>query len=547
MIREHRINTAWIGAAAILFAGVTAWAWSPPTDVTNLAGQREVGPRAAADSASNLHLVWFGGSTPDTADYWLIHYQSWNGAAWTAPLPLSGPGGFRPDIAVDGSNNLHVVYEQRGEKEIWYRKRTAGVWSTPLSLRSGGRSVGPHIAVNAAGSLIIVAWHEDGQVGGEWDIFVNVFSNGSWSGVQNISQDVGLSSETRVTMDAADRCHVLWQDDLKNIYHRRRNADGTWTAKKRLDVTDARSGSGDIRVAPNQTLFATFHDDSTGNWDQYVVTSANGGDTWSSPVNVANQPGVTDCCGSVVGDSLNQGVVAWQDYKGIYLSRQLNGAWQPWYIMSYGENQTSPQLILAPNGATHLVWQNRDSASGTWDVYWMWRPVPDPVPPAAVSNLTATPGNTQAVLKWNRSSSVDYVGARIVYRNNGFPSGPSDGTIIHVPASHGVTDTHTHLNMTNGLTYYYAVFAMNDLGSFSAPATATVVASGPADFDRDGDVDQTDFGHFQRCYTGSSIPQTDPACALARMDGDQDVDLNDFAIFQRCLSGAGVYANPLCD
>ncbi len=67
-----------------------------------------------------------------------------------------------------------------------------------------------------------------------------------------------------------------------------------------------------------------------------------------------------------------------------------------------------------------------------------------------------------------------------------------------------------------------------------------------ADFDRDGDVDQEDFGHFQRCLTGPAIPITDPDCLDANLDGDSDVDQDDCAIFQGCMSGANVPADPAC-
>lgn len=68
----------------------------------------------------------------------------------------------------------------------------------------------------------------------------------------------------------------------------------------------------------------------------------------------------------------------------------------------------------------------------------------------------------------------------------------------------------------------------------------------PGDFDRDGDVDQNDFGHFQACYSGSGIVQTDPACAGALLDNDNDVDAGDFAVFQDCMSGANIPADPTC-
>ena len=82
-----------------------------------------------------------------------------------------------------------------------------------------------------------------------------------------------------------------------------------------------------------------------------------------------------------------------------------------------------------------------------------------------------------------------------------------------------------------------------------SPHTITIrmeVLPPAGDQDRDGDVDQEDFGIFQSCYTGSGRPQNDPHCRFARMDGDVDVDLNDFGLFQRCMSGPDIPADPDC-
>jgi len=59
------------------------------------------------------------------------------------------------------------------------------------------------------------------------------------------------------------------------------------------------------------------------------------------------------------------------------------------------------------------------------------------------------------------------------------------------------------------------------------------------DFDDDMDVDQVDFGIFQRCYYASNCPGMDA-------DGDIDVDLDDFAYFERCYSGPAVPVDDMC-
>jgi polysaccharide biosynthesis protein PslG len=75
--------------------------------------------------------------------------------------------------------------------------------------------------------------------------------------------------------------------------------------------------------------------------------------------------------------------------------------------------------------------------------------------------------------------------------------------------------------------------------------TALPTTYAAADFDRDGDIDQVDFGHFQACYSGSGI-DPDPACTDAKLDMDADVDLDDFAVFQTCMSGPAVLATLNC-
>ncbi len=67
-----------------------------------------------------------------------------------------------------------------------------------------------------------------------------------------------------------------------------------------------------------------------------------------------------------------------------------------------------------------------------------------------------------------------------------------------------------------------------------------------ADFDRDGDVDQEDFGHLQACLSGPGAAQVDPDCLDARLDEDEDVDPDDLAILQRCISAPNVHADPYC-
>ena len=68
----------------------------------------------------------------------------------------------------------------------------------------------------------------------------------------------------------------------------------------------------------------------------------------------------------------------------------------------------------------------------------------------------------------------------------------------------------------------------------------------PPDFDRDGDVDMDDFGHYQGCVTGAKLAPPADTCYDADLDHDFDVDQADYGHFQVCLSGSGVVASPSC-
>ncbi len=83
-----------------------------------------------------------------------------------------------------------------------------------------------------------------------------------------------------------------------------------------------------------------------------------------------------------------------------------------------------------------------------------------------------------------------------------------------------------------------------------------------ADFDCDLDVDVDDLMVFEACATGPAVPYNpaalpalEPGCTLtpdgnghiaADFDEDNDVDQSDFGSFQRCYSGQGNPANPDC-
>jgi lysophospholipase L1-like esterase len=73
-----------------------------------------------------------------------------------------------------------------------------------------------------------------------------------------------------------------------------------------------------------------------------------------------------------------------------------------------------------------------------------------------------------------------------------------------------------------------------------------VIPPAKSDIDLDNDVDQSDFGLLQACFSGNGVLQSLPACERAHLDDDNDVDIADFTIFQSCLTGPNVPADSDC-
>lgn len=619
-------------AVGVATAGVRdATAWTSPVNVSNMpSGSRAFGPEAACDSFGNLHLLWAGGVDP--ASNWHIWYQSYTGSSWSAASALSTPGANRPDIAVDGGNNLHVCYEDDAEDDVWYRRWTSSGWSTPVNIMTGGRSISSHIAVDPAGANVMIAWHEDGQTGGEWDILARVCSGGSWGSTFNVSSDSALSAEPRVAIDSAGNIHVIWQSEGQEVYHRRRNADGTWTSKTRLDHTSLRSGVGSVAVAPNNFVHVAFSEDDGTGWEIFHIYY--NGSSWSTPVNVSSHSGVSDDISpSLAIDAYNRLYVAWHDYSNVFFSSkpELSSPWSARQAIVSGQYSTGdPDIVVDGSGNARVFWQCRPIQDSNWNIYYSAQSNPPPgphgtvsgvvrnqygtgisgamvtvavtyvavsgaggtysvlvppgthsgtaskqyylpqtadsivvvqdqttvvdftisgQPPAPVPLFAVTSGSQFNDLNWTNPAGGNFTATMIRFSTSDYPATPSDGTLLLDEAgSPGGTGSFRHSGLTNGTTYYYTAFSYySDFGRYYASGTTVGgTPAGPADFDRDGDVDSSDFGFFQRCFSGDFVPQTDPACAGAKFDVDEDVDQQDFAAFMDCLQGPGVPADPNC-
>lgn len=108
----------------------------------------------------------------------------------------------------------------------------------------------------------------------------------------------------------------------------------------------------------------------------------------------------------------------------------------------------------------------------------------DTTPPANVSGFTAVAGDAQVQLNWTNPPDADFSGTKVMRKTGSYPTGPTDGTMVYTGTGTGYLDT----NVSNGILYYYAAFAFDDVPNYATGSLASATPMGVADITPPGNV-----------------------------------------------------------
>lgn len=206
-----------------------------------------------ADGAAYAAWVDFSGTAPQTLRYARRDPATGQWGASERVAEITAADETQPAIAVDGSNNVYVVWTDHrhgtGDADIYFSKRSTstGTWSSSVRVNDDGAGSwqeSPAIALSSTGAAVAVWWDARGA--------------------------------------------------KKNIYSARLPAGGsTWAANIKVTSNATANKAGPrVTIGADGTAYAAWGDArNSGQWDIYFASLGPIASVWSTNVKVSDDPG----------------------------------------------------------------------------------------------------------------------------------------------------------------------------------------------------------------------------------------------------------------
>jgi hypothetical protein len=416
----HFLAVSFLGLAATISIANAQLPFSAPKNVSNNS-DFSFTPQTAADSTGNVFIVWED-DTSNNSNI-LFSRSSDGGVTFSAPMNLSNSKRFPfdPRIAVDSHGGINVVWNDGGpgNLDILFSRSTDGglTFSPPLNVsHDPDSSAAPQIATDSAGN-IFVAWESDSGVLGV--LFSRSVDGGvTFSAPLMVSTNTGGSISPRLAVDLAGNVNFVWEDDILSSsdisFSRSQDHGQTFSSPKSLAHNVGNSNSAQINVDLTGNINVVWENDSPGNFDVFFTRSIDGGLNFSPLANLSNSPGSASSA-QIATDPAGNINVIWVDNTppssstDVYFTRSANGGASfsaPINISNNTGFSTGPSLAVDAGGNVHVAWQ--DTTPGNREIFFS-RSTDSGATFAASQNLSNNAGSstiTEIVADKNGSLNV---------------------------------------------------------------------------------------------------------------------------------------------
>ena len=373
-------------------------------------------PRAAADSDGNFYVVWNELYGESGGDLFFAKYTK-SEKSWSAPKNISNSGrvvGAKgkdvEGIAVDGSNNVHVVWTEMSAVRL--RTLSGGAWGTAATIGEGNQLEGAKIAALGAGNLYIVWWGNDGVVRFRARV------NGNWETARQISS----SKRSKFADIAAGNNSVMVTFSQKGsyyynaVYMLRNTASGSnWSSPAPVAPEEKDQLHPDVEFLNGTTPQIIFCYENIVGESSSVRHCAWTGGHFGSPV-TCSRPGSIHypslvSKGNVLAAVWQVG--GWGNGVAVYYNYYDGGSWETPVSVPSSAGSTYSDGAIDLSGSAVVVW---DSGGEIYAAVLVGEePPPDNVPPVARFNLTPNTGSAPLDVSFNASASSDSDGTITAY------------------------------------------------------------------------------------------------------------------------------------
>lgn len=407
----------------------------------------QIVPYGAADSPSVMMSYW-------QAEWKDLLWRSYDGSSW-GTLNFMGQSADNQYSVCGTCRSLQdgTVYRTYstsvgGVLSICYKRYNGSHWEPQVVVASPGFMCRQDIAVNPTGHILVM-WEKDER------LWTRMYTPGvGWGAVeQRTDMKSGFAGVTSIP-GTTDFYMVYCNGQANQIYGMRWQG-GVWQAPELVSVglPGAMVVDSEVCAGPNGTLYASWEHWGTDNCQQYFS------------IREGNPPPDATAQG-FVRDQYGQGIVGASVGSGAYVTVSLVGGAYSFGVPSgtraFSANkdgytgQTIDSVIVPPGGTV-----NRDF-------------VITAVHPSPPGGFAAMPSDGLIRLAWTNPANTYFQGTLIRYKTTGYPTGPTDGTLLCNRATiSGAPDSFIHSPVTNGTTYYYAAFAHDSDNHFSNAAQAS--------------------------------------------------------------------------
>lgn len=349
--------------------------WSETPENISQRGYDSFNPQIAIDSSGNITVIWEviidGYSMIQTST------KPFHGSWQMNPDTLSpqNQNAFTPQISIDRHGNVTAVWSQcDGNRSIIKasRKLFEGKWQTaPESVSPPGQDgCKPQIAIDAFGNVTVV-WHANYDEQSIIQASTRLF-NGNWQIVPDkLSCSGENAADPKIIIDPFGNATVVW--------HQYDGISGMIRASTRPFEGDWQQEPDTLSCKFKKAFAPQIANDSFGNvivvWESIdpkgrVIQASEKlvGGKWQESPNDLSSPTDNAVNSQIAIDVFGNAIVVWNTYKGFSciqaVIKPFGKGWQRPEILSNPERSAfDPQLAFTPSNNILVVWIQFDGLS----------------------------------------------------------------------------------------------------------------------------------------------------------------------------------------